>query len=223
MQHTSPDGLQKTIECSRQGSCLDFNPVAKGLFFAAHSYRPVRLRSTSSRTWVICSLRWHLLSGYKRGGLVTASQQPADAAWKRQALCTGRWVAESRPGHTWRHVFPKGCASCLMNQSGPEQRLSLARLPSVTSNKRLQGDYKLLLKIWLQILVGETGSFHSAAVTCTEKSLTVDSDLWQYSYQKDTQGCVQVQQLSWELHWLPWDRRARPLTLERWAWERHKR
>jgi len=66
-----------------------------------------------------------------------------------------------------------------MNQGGPEQRLTLVRFPSwqVTSTKRLQGDCKLLLKISLQILVGETGSFHSAAVACTEKNLTVSCDL----------------------------------------------
>lgn len=83
---------------------------------------------------------------------------------------------------TWPHLetpLSKGYASCLMNQGGPEQRLTLAKFPSwqVTSTKHHQGDYKLFLKISLQILVGETRSFHSAAVAGTEKNLTVNSDL----------------------------------------------
>ena len=66
-----------------------------------------------------------------------------------------------------------------MNQGGSEQRLTLVKFPSwqVTGTKRLQGDYKLLLKISLQILVGETGSFHSAAVARTEKNLALNGDL----------------------------------------------
>lgn len=81
--------------------------------------------------------------------------------------------------HTWRHLFPKCCAYGLMNQGGSEPGFTLARFPfwEVNSIKYLEGNYKLLLKISLQILVGETRSFHSAAVTCTEKSFAVKGDL----------------------------------------------
>lgn len=55
MQHTNPAHLQHAGECSQQGSHLYSSSVAKWLYFAAHSYRPMGLRSTSCRPWVICS------------------------------------------------------------------------------------------------------------------------------------------------------------------------
>lgn len=95
----------------------------------------------------------------------------------RLSALVGKW--QNPDLATLETPLSKGCACCLMNQGGSEQRLTLLRFPSweVSSTKCLQGDYKLLLKISLQILVGETRSFHSAAVACTEKNLTVNSDL----------------------------------------------
>jgi len=137
---------------------------------------------------------------------------------KRQPLCTGRWVRQNSD------FFPKGCAYCLMDEGGSEQRFTWARCLfwEITSTWHLQGHCKLLLKISLQVLVGKPRSFHSAAVGRTDKNLHVKSDLRQYPYQKVTQGHVQGQQ-SRELCWLPWDWHARSLSLERWAWEGQQR